>query len=179
MLILIGRGLNLKIEIRVRPKGKLKKTGQLRDEENLDVRFSGYARGQCPQPHPTKLQRCDGLSDEAEIIEKARDVRRVSKKEASVKNGRSGNQEDKGLHKPFIGIPVTMAKGSHLFPYRTQKLSLSAPMVLGWRRPGRVGRCRIPNEKRLHSCGVFFHLQSGVCNSLGQPQPSAALHLAR
>ena len=44
-------------------------------------------------------------------------------------------------------IPVTMAKGIHLFPYRTQKLSLSAPRVLAWRRAGRVGRCRIPNEK--------------------------------
>ena len=48
-----------------------------------------------------------------------------------------------------------MAKGSHLFPYRTQKLSLSAPMVLGWRRPGRVGRCRIPNKKNTQS-GVLF-----------------------
>ena len=28
-------------------------------------------------------------------------VRRVSKKEAAVKNGRCGNQEDKGLHKPY------------------------------------------------------------------------------
>ena len=52
-------------------------------------------------------------------------------------------------------IPVVMAKGSHLFPYRTQKLSLSAPMVLGWRRPGRVGRCRIPNKKDTH-VGVFI-----------------------
>lgn len=33
-----------------------------------------------------------------------------------------------------------MAKGSHLFPSRTQKLSPSAPMVLGRQRPGRVGR---------------------------------------
>ena len=87
---------------------------------------------------------------------KARVVRRVSKKEASVKNGRSRNQEDNGLHKPFIGIPVIMAKGSHLFPYRTQKLSLSAPMVLGWRRPGRVGHCRIPNEKAQQMLGFFF-----------------------
>ena len=52
-------------------------------------------------------------------------------------------------------IPVVMAKGIHLFPYRTQKLSLSAPMVLGWRRPGRVGHCRIPN-KRHTRLGVFF-----------------------
>ena len=40
-----------------------------------------------------------------------------------------------------------MAKGYHLFPYRTQKLSPSAPMVLGWTRPGRVGRCRNPNRE--------------------------------
>ena len=56
------------------------------------------------------------------------------------------------------GIPVTMAKGIHLFPYRTQKLSLSAPMVLGWRRPGRVGRCRIPKRNQPHECGVDFFL---------------------
>ena len=53
-------------------------------------------------------------------------------------------------------IPVTMAKGTHLFPYRTQKLSLSAPMVLGWRRPGRVGRCRIPHEEAQQMLGFFF-----------------------
>ena len=35
----------------------------------------------------------------------------------------------------------------HLFPYRTQKLSPSAPMVLGWTRPGRVGRCRNPDRE--------------------------------
>ena len=40
-----------------------------------------------------------------------------------------------------------MAKGYHLFPYRTQKLSPSAPMVLGWTRPGRVGRCRNPDRE--------------------------------
>ena len=56
-----------------------------------------------------------------------------------------------------IRFPVTMAKGIHLFPYRTQKLSLSAPMVLGWRRPGRVGRCRIPQRKASDEClGLFF-----------------------
>ena len=59
-------------------------------------------------------------------------------------------------------FPVTMAKGIHLFPYRTQKLSLSAPMVLGWRRPGRVGRCRIPWKKDSPLTGwvlFSFHLQ--------------------
>ena len=42
-----------------------------------------------------------------------------------------------------ISFPVIMAEGYHLFPYRTQKLSLIAPKVLGWRRPGRIGRRRI------------------------------------
>ena len=106
LLILIGRGLDLKIETnQVRPKGKLKK----RNWSNAGWRKSGCA------------------------------VFRV----------RNPNR-----------IPVTMAKGSHLFPYRTQKLSLSAPMVLGWRRPGRVGRCRIPNQKELSKCWALFDLQS-------------------
>ena len=60
-------------------------------------------------------------------------------------------------------FPVTMAKGIHLFPYRTQKLSLSAPMVLGWRRPGRVGRCRIPQRKSLRRClGLFLYASRQV-----------------
>ena len=73
-------------------------------------------------------------------------------------------QEVKNLDVRFSGyespkrIPVVMAKGSHLFPYRTQKLSLSAPMVLGWRRPGRVGHCRIPYEKSFRrSLGLFSY----------------------
>ena len=77
--------------------------------------------------------------------------------------------------KALNGIPVAIAKGIHLFPSRTQKLSLSAPMVLGWRRPGRVGRCRIPHRKappftggaflcgnpvlrKLRCCGTMFPL---------------------
>ena len=43
-------------------------------------------------------------------------------------------------------FPVTIARGIHLFPYRTQKLSLLALMVLGWQRPGRVGRRRDPEK---------------------------------
>ena len=37
-------------------------------------------------------------------------------------------------------IGVAMAEGSHLFPYRTEKLSPPAPMVLPGRPGGRVGR---------------------------------------
>ena len=39
-------------------------------------------------------------------------------------------------------FPVAMAGGKHLFPFRTEKLSPSAPMVLGPQGPGRVGRRR-------------------------------------
>src|SRR3954453_22493817 len=38
---------------------------------------------------------------------------------------------------------VAIARGKHLFPFRTEKLSLSAPMVLGLKGPGRVGRRRL------------------------------------
>ena len=41
-----------------------------------------------------------------------------------------------------------MARGIHLFPFRTEKLSPSAPMVLGPQGPGRVGR------RRIHRRGV-------------------------
>ena len=57
-----------------------------------------------------------------------------------------------------IQFPVAMAGGSHLFPYRTQQLSLHALMVLGWRRPGRVGRCRIPQGCWRSSC--FSNIQT-------------------
>ena len=75
-------------------------------------------------------------------------------------------------------IPVVMAKGSHLFPYRTQKLSLSAPMVLGWRRPGRVGHCRIPYEKSLRrSLGLFsYRIDNDLLS--GYLSQCAALYLA-
>src|SRR3954465_15740814 len=37
---------------------------------------------------------------------------------------------------------AAMARRSHPFPYRTRKLSFSAPMVVGTRVPVRVGRCQ-------------------------------------
>ena len=39
-------------------------------------------------------------------------------------------------------FPVAIAWGKHLFPFRTEQLSPTAPMVLGLRGPGRVGRRR-------------------------------------
>ena len=38
-------------------------------------------------------------------------------------------------------IQVAIAQGCHLFPFRTEKLSLVTPMVL--RHSGRVGSCRL------------------------------------
>ena len=38
--------------------------------------------------------------------------------------------------------PVTIAGRRHLYPSRTQKLSSPAPMILGGKLPGKVGRCR-------------------------------------
>ena len=47
-----------------------------------------------------------------------------------------------------------MAAGTHLFPFRTQKLSLPAPMVLGPQGPGRVGRRRTSfRQGAIHRSG--------------------------
>ena len=57
---------------------------------------------------------------------------------------RKGETGGRGGHTERF--PVIIARGIHLFPYRTQKLSLLALMVLGWKRPGRVVRRRDPGE---------------------------------
>jgi hypothetical protein len=44
-------------------------------------------------------------------------------------------------------LSVALARGIHLFPFRTEKLSLSAPMVLGPSGPGRVGRRRLISSR--------------------------------
>ena len=50
---------------------------------------------------------------------------------------------------------VTIAKRIHLFPYRTQKLSSLALMILGGRPPGKVGRCRF-YKNQLRTISWFF-----------------------
>ena len=60
------------------------------------------------------------------------------------------------------GIQVVIVSGFHLYPFRTEKLNLTAPMVL--RHSGRVGSCRIIGEdggwKTAGSCSppYFFPL---------------------
>jgi hypothetical protein len=51
---------------------------------------------------------------------------------------------------------VAIAEGSHLAPFRTQKLSPPAPMVLPWRRGGRVGRRRDFFNKAALEGGLFL-----------------------
>ena len=58
-------------------------------------------------------------------------------------------------------FPVVMTKGIHLFPSRTQKLSPWVPKVLGWRRPGRIGRCRIPRSRLASFFVLKWHIQKG------------------
>ena len=53
-------------------------------------------------------------------------------------------------------IPVIMAVRIHLFPFRTQKLSLLAPKVLSGPPLGRIGRCRISKNKRGTNVPLLF-----------------------
>ena len=78
-----------------------------------------------------------------------------------------------------LKFPVTMAAGSHPFPSRTRKLSPPAPMVLGGRPPGRVGRRRNSSqdspchERRCARAGAVARpgcSSGGVCG----PAPGAA-----
>ena len=57
-------------------------------------------------------------------------------------------------HSCVYTIAVTLAMRSHLFSYRTQKLSSSAPTILDWRRSGKIGRCCI--QKENHTFRVVF-----------------------
>ena len=65
----------------------------------------------------------------------------LSERESESASEESGGEEGEREARKF---PVTIAGGNHLYPYRTQKLSLQTLMVLGWERPGRVGSRRDP-----------------------------------
>src|SRR5262245_12248377 len=61
------------------------------------------------------------------------------------------------VSEPFGG---EIARGKHLFPFRTEKLSPSAPMVLGGQPPGRVGRRRISFFEEGRREAAFFVVQN-------------------
>ncbi len=74
-----------------------------------------------------------------------RDLRKVRKELRAKEKRKSlcGFEDAKDILRRFS---VAIAGGVHLFPSRTQKLSLRTLMVLGWQRPGRVGRRRNQEE---------------------------------
>src|SRR6266542_3967149 len=53
-------------------------------------------------------------------------------------------------------LSAVIAVGKHLFPFRTEKLSPPAPMVLGGQPPGRVGRRRITFRLGVPDSEPFF-----------------------
>ena len=73
---------------------------------------------------------------------------------------------------PPLTLSAVIAAGVHLFPFRTEKLSPPAPMVLGARAPGRVGRRRISCRKG-HTRGGPSAFRSGPSACLAQPAASA------
>ena len=73
--------------------------------------------------------------------------------------------------------PVVMAKGVHLFPSRTQKLSPYTSKVLGWKRPGRIDSCRLVKEAYLMVCFFFYCYRVSI--RPGYPEGMGHLALQR
>src|SRR5579875_405301 len=71
------------------------------------------------------------------VVLKAREERSPVSLERSP-GAASGSRWARTSHK----FPVAIARGKHLFPFRTEPLSPSAPMVLDLKGSGRVGRRR-------------------------------------
>ena len=85
------------------------------------------------------------------------------------------------MSEPRRRIQVAMAAGIHLFPFRTEKLSPPAPMVLGdresrwppsyWSRPinliGRLFFCRRCRRRRIPGTGLHPCLWHAVPSELG------------
>ena len=63
---------------------------------------------------------------------------------------------ERGHHPRYVG---GFSEGDHLFPFRTEQLSPSAPMVLAL-KAGRVGRCQpffsFLNSPTEHPCRAFL-----------------------
>src|SRR6266545_7925306 len=90
--------------------------------------------------------------------------------EARLKSGTGS------LAPEYDNLSAVIATGVHLFPFRTEKLSPPAPMVLGARAPGRVGRRRIffLGRKSHETSGRFRFRRYGETHALGRPRGAAA-----
>ena len=73
------------------------------------------------------------------------------------------SRKEKAIHKGYSVLSVRstldavmIARRIHLFPYRTQKLSSLALMILGGRLPGKVGRCRFGKKRSSRKWASFF-----------------------
>src|SRR5215213_11977299 len=76
---------------------------------------------------------------------------------ARLKSG-SGPRRWHRTHK----VSAVIAAGVHLFPFRTEKLSPPAPMVLGGQPPGRVGRRRISSRAARAALFLSPNSQAGL-----------------
>ena len=74
--------------------------------------------------------------------------------------------------------PVVMAKGVHLFPSRTQKLSPYTSKVLGWKRPGRIDSCRLEQIRHTSRYALFVYCYR-VSIRPGYPEGMSHLALQR
>ena len=66
-----------------------------------------------------------------------------------------------------------MAKGVHLFPSRTQKLSPYTSKVLGWKRPGRIDSCRLEKYKVYQMVYLIFFYCYRVSIRPGYPEKAS------
>ena len=54
---------------------------------------------------------------------------------------------------------VSMTVRFHLFPFRTQKLSSLVPKIVGWKRPVKIGRCRLLFKPCSDLSRAFFYAE--------------------
>ena len=78
------------------------------------------------------------------------------------------------LRSTWQQISVAMAEGSHPFPFRTRKLSPPAPMVLGSRGPGRVGRRRARTSEGPPAMGVLRRFPRRLAGPMPKPPASSS-----
>ena len=71
-------------------------------------------------------------------------------------------------------LSVVIARGLHLFPFRTEQLSLSAPMELGSQGPGRVGRRRFFRAENVMPAPPILGGAAHVCSLVARPSRHGA-----